>query len=328
MRSVFNFFGLVFIVASFPLLNACDDNEYDVDDNQPKQGVANVADPNDTKKLAIYEANIRNEIDFDRSSITTSIDKKHIVNRANIAISKQTVDNIGRHLNIKKARFFINEKGYLSSDFGDYRARIDPRTSRLLFYDNFRFVPDIEDEVADDTILERAKALLKDMDIDQNELEKFSVNTLMARDRVEKDSDHSEKEEGIATLSPPRRLAKKVFFWRTIGDVEVLGDDIVITYNLDGRLRRIRATWHSVDYNNIQYNSEETEERIIDLTVNKLISERFYNTARKPIVLKSFFIPETQDDGTTGLNLVVGARVQKVNGRHENSMGETYLIDI
>ena len=87
------------------------------------------------------------------------------------------------------------------------------------------------------------------------------------------------------------KLGKKVYFRRVLGDVEVAGNKLALSFNLDGSFRKMRGRWTPIDYANSQLASPLSQDAFVRRAINTLLIRRVPTDSDLPIFLYTYFQP-------------------------------------
>jgi hypothetical protein len=143
---------------------------------------------------------------------------------------------------------------------GDCEQHLRPSTGRILLRDLRAFktedpVSEAE-EVEPDVLEARAKRLVAALDPATDGEHIYQVHTVAS--------------EGVASdgrYLGRRKVAKKVFVYRTIGGIPVHGDKLVFSFTLDGDLRKVRGQWRPVDVSGSELSGSLPEDQVVPTAV-------------------------------------------------------------
>lgn len=94
--------------------------------------------------------------------------------------------------------------------------------------------------------------------VDEEVIRKYAVK-LVAWDNEKGKSDAEERE-----------VARKVFYHRGVGGVEIAGDRVVVSYAKDGSLRKILGMWRQIDWESSKLTSDKTEQDVVDMAMEEI----------------------------------------------------------
>lgn len=178
---------------------------------------------------------------------------------------------------------------------GVYRARtpthdIEVRLHdvQVLVRDRDRYHPEVSPSLPDTVLLQKSQALLAGLGAIPAEATSFDVRTLMAGARIEEAEDEAPMAQSAIVTRP---LGKKVYFRRVLGDVEVAGNKMAFSFNLDGTFRKMRGRWTPLDYDRSQLSSQLSREQFVDRALDTLLAARVRPDSDLPIFLFTYFRP-------------------------------------
>lgn len=145
-----------------------------------------------------------------------------------------------------------------------------------------RYVRAVPSPVRDEAVLAQAMDLAKSLGAVPQET-RPDVRVLAVASRLNRPG---------ALPGPSVQLGKKVFLDRAIGNVEVAGQRLVMTFNLDGRLRKVRGRWTPIDYARSRLRSQLTQAEFIERAVSALVNAKVPASDKSlPILLFTYFKP-------------------------------------
>ena len=104
-----------------------------------------------------------------------------------------------------------------------------------------------------------------------------------------------------------RRLATKVFFFRRLGGVPVIGNKIAVSYALDGSLRKVLGRWHPLHLEKGSIRSDLSLPRFIEKAADEILElQRTTNLRIVPntaITLSTAYVVREYEPGLYTLDL-------------------------
>ena len=119
-------------------------------------------------------------------------------------------------------------------------------------------------------------------------------------------------------------LEKAVYIRRRVQGVPVLGDKLLVTYELQGPLRGINGQWHPVEYQKSQSISRyNTEQALVDAALEKMVELHVNPFFKEDIkLMTAFSVVSDERTPYSRLDMQLMISVPKNNG-----MG-SYAIDV
>jgi hypothetical protein len=122
-------------------------------------------------------------------------------------------------------------------------------------------------------------------------------------------------------------LEHVVYIHRSINGIRVPADKFVVSFFLDGRVRKVSGQWRSVNYGASQFVSAyESEEEIVEAVVDFLVEQKINPYSAHKIRLMTVYDVVPEGDSLV-LDLKLGVRVPKESG-DGGYTPESYLVDI
>jgi hypothetical protein len=164
----------------------------------------------------------------------------------------------------------IEDGPFIISDSEVMEIKHNPENNFTIYRDYRGYDIPFTKELNDDTLINTSRSILKVMGASDSEMD------VQARYLTEwaREVDPARGEVIEASYYPivHNRLARKVFINRRLNGVDVLGDQVVVTFALDGTLRKIYGMWRTVDWNNSK----------LDTTMTKLqVQERAFRVGEE-----------------------------------------------
>jgi hypothetical protein len=91
---------------------------------------------------------------------------------------------------------------------------------------------------------------------------KIVIRSFMAKDR-----------ENGGAPGQAREIARKVMVTREIAGIPVEGERIILSYSLDGSLRKVSGVWHPIDFDKSRFSTESTDTQITEGALKRIEDE-------------------------------------------------------
>ena len=141
----------------------------------------------------------------------------------------------------------------------------------------------------DEELLSRAKALTVPLGASMEELELNRVTSLAAK----------VKTHGVPGVVEQRLIARKVFFQRSLGGIRVLGDNVVVSFALDGTFRALTGRWHAVDWSRSKVASSLSIDQFVERAIDAAIANGVDAGSKERIRLGTGYVLRQAGDGWT-----------------------------
>ncbi|GEM_PF-6204452 len=252
-------------------------------------------------KNASYMAVLRVRIDAKHSAVKMP-NKPYQASTSKISLSEFTsqlesetngrpdfVDTqVGSHM-VSNARFIGKSHRYDVS--------VNHNSHEILVRDNGHYRPDIEAGYSNEHYRGSAEGLLRSIGARVDEAD-IRVENLGRASMTHV----PEGEDAVAGL--PERIGKKVFARRVINGIPVPKHRAVLSYNLDGRLRKMRAKWPSVK--EIRKGGprfiNRTEDEVFDMAL-EVLAKNDVPANGAPIYIGTFYDEIDSDESGAVLKL-------------------------
>jgi hypothetical protein len=114
---------------------------------------------------------------------------------------------------------------------------------------------------SDNQLLARSRPILAALGATADQTQ-FAVRSLMVGSR-----------DGDGTPVTDREMARKVMVTRAIAGIPVEADHIVLSYSLDGSLRKILGRWHQIDFDRSRFSTVLSDAETFEHAMQKLETE-------------------------------------------------------
>jgi hypothetical protein len=179
--------------------------------------------------------------------------------------------------------------GEETAEFDGRRLALTRATGRLILRDSRGYAPERSTRAADAALLAHAKRMLGALGARSGEAT-YHVTSLMAASSP------------IGTGSPlVEEVARKVMVNREVAGVPVEGDHLVLTYTLDGRLRKALGNWHDIDYDRSRLATVLTDAEVVDRALKRVEDESLKSVLsvadQGEVRVRTVFVPVQDSDG-------------------------------
>lgn len=133
------------------------------------------------------------------------------------------------------------------------------------------------------------------------------------------------------TKNSSRRIATKVFINRSIGGIPVLGNYVVVSYALDGTLRKVLGCWHAFDYSLGRTSSKLSLSNVKEKALDELMRRQSNGNVRpvedRPIELSTQYVIREVNPGVYTIDLQ-GVITYYLDGPYGQRKPSEHVFDI
>ncbi len=136
----------------------------------------------------------------------------------------------------------------------------------------------------------RSDRLMASIGALESEMANSTVTTLRAA--------HRDKARDGRIITSEEALAKKVFYWRTFGGIEVANQQVVVDFNLDGKFLGMFGRWAPINYAKSKLMTRLTDQDFVETAVHALAQSGEVNyQSNNPIEIDTYYEVQRTPDG-------------------------------
>jgi hypothetical protein len=230
------------------------------------------------------------------------------------SVESDTATNLVANIGVAEGEYSATSDKHLVTIIGK-GGRIlveDKEEAGLLFLESA-----LEPSLDGLELLLRSVVMASGLGAIEEQMGQADIREVLAMSRPEEGS--NEPDIGINNRI---RASTKVFYWRTIGGLEVPSNRLVFTYSNSGELLRIRGRWVEVDYEASQMKSNISLENFVVKAKETLEnSDVDIGNIQSDIVLRTYFKDVATENGEYLLDMVGGVFYRATGETGEPGMG-------